>query len=109
MTGNTVEITELPVKKWTQDYREFLEELVKGDKKETKALLEDYQEHHTERTAHFTCVLTPEGVEAAKNQGLEKMFKLRSSERKYTWRERRNWWTNSVSSVRFSRRRRASS
>lgn len=47
-------ITELPLKRWTQDYREFLEEnLAKADgrRKDTKALLEDYTEHHTEKTS----------------------------------------------------------
>lgn len=77
---NTVEITELPVKKWTQDYREFLEELVSKDGKSSKgALLEDYKEFHTERTVHFECTLTAEGVNAGENQGLERAFKLKSS------------------------------
>lgn len=30
---NTVEITELPLHKWTQDYKEFLEELMKPQEK----------------------------------------------------------------------------
>merc|ERR1712194_31114 len=50
----TAVITELPVKKWTQDYREFLEEnLPKGEKKkEGPKLLEEYSEHHTEKSVH---------------------------------------------------------
>jgi len=72
-------ITELPVKRWTQDYREFLEEnLPKGDrKKDGKALLEDYAEHHTEKTVHFELKLAPEGQRQM--DSLEKAFKLRSS------------------------------
>merc|ERR1712187_267606 len=44
--GGKVEITELPVKKWTQDYREFLEELLpKGQsKRDSVKLIEDYAE-----------------------------------------------------------------
>ena len=31
--NNAVEVTELPVRKWTQDYKEFLESLVKPEEK----------------------------------------------------------------------------
>jgi DNA topoisomerase-2 len=33
LDNNTVEITELPVRKWTQDYKEMLEEWVNGTDK----------------------------------------------------------------------------
>jgi len=76
-------ITELPIKKWTQDYREHLEEnLPKGGekKKEGVKLLEDYTEHHTEKTVHFELKLSAEGIENAnKKEYLEKAFKLRTS------------------------------
>eukprot|EP00931_Biecheleriopsis_adriatica_P072603 TRINITY_DN46_c1_g1_i1.p1 TRINITY_DN46_c1_g1~~TRINITY_DN46_c1_g1_i1.p1 ORF type:complete len:1267 (-),score=369.54 TRINITY_DN46_c1_g1_i1:40-3531(-) len=74
-------ITELPVKRWTQDYREFLEEnLPKGEKKKDGVkLLEDYQEYHTEKTVHFELSLSPEGVTHGEKDTLEKALKLRSS------------------------------
>lgn len=73
-------ITELPVRKWTQDYREFLEEnLPKGEKKKDVKLLEDYTEHHTEKSVHFELVLSPEGVAQAEKDHIEKAFKLRTS------------------------------
>eukprot|EP00435_Cladocopium_sp_Y103_P008228 s2321_g2.t1 len=64
---NKAEITELPVKRWTQDYREFLEEhLPKGErKKEGNKLLEDYQEYHSEKTVHFELSLSAEGNDSA--------------------------------------------
>ncbi|CAE7816482.1 TOP2A [Symbiodinium sp. CCMP2456] len=70
------EITELPVKRWTQDYREILEEnLPKGEKKrEGPKLLEDYQEYHSEKSVHFVLSLSSEGQLHA-----DKVFKLRSS------------------------------
>ena len=34
MGETTLEITELPVRKWTQDYKEFLEGMVKPDEKD---------------------------------------------------------------------------
>jgi DNA topoisomerase II len=35
----TLEITELPVRKWTQDYKEFLEELVKPEDKNVQPFI----------------------------------------------------------------------
>lgn len=36
----TLEVTELPIRKWTQDYKEFLETLIKPEDKTASALLE---------------------------------------------------------------------
>ena len=36
-------ITELPLRKWTQDYKEFLEGLVKPEKKDDAPLVLDYK------------------------------------------------------------------
>lgn len=77
----TATITELPVGKWTQDYREFLEEnLPKGEKKKDGVkLLEDYAEHHTEKTVQFELTLSQEGVKHVEDDTLTKVFKLKSS------------------------------
>jgi len=76
--GDKATITELPVKKWTQDYREFLEECMpKGAKRgEKDKLLEDYTEHHTEKSVHFELTLAQEFKNKAQ---LEKALRLRSS------------------------------
>lgn len=78
---NKVIITELPVKKWTQDYREFLEDnLPKGErKKDASKMLEDYSEFHTEKTVHFELQLSESGDSSSRGGNIEKMFKLRSS------------------------------
>lgn len=36
----TLEVTELPIRKWTQDYKEFLETLIKPEDKNSPALIE---------------------------------------------------------------------
>eukprot|EP00971_Amphidinium_carterae_P000865 16916-Amphidinium_carterae.1 len=76
-------ITELPVRKWTQDYREFLEEHIpKGEKKmksESNKLLEDYQEFHTEKSVHFELHLSQEGSKCVENGNLLQTFKLKST------------------------------
>lgn len=60
-TGETtLEVTELPVGKWTQDYKEFLESLVKPENKDDKPSILDYKEHHTDTTVHFAITLSPE-------------------------------------------------
>lgn len=38
--ATTLEVTELPIRKWTQDYKEFLETLIKPEDKNAPALLE---------------------------------------------------------------------
>lgn len=46
-------VTELPIRKWTQDYKEYLESLIKPEDKGQKALLSDYKEFHTGANVHF--------------------------------------------------------
>ena len=48
-----VHVTELPIRKWTQDYKEYLENLIKPEDKGQKALLSDYKEFHTGANVHF--------------------------------------------------------
>jgi hypothetical protein len=38
-----IEISELPLRKWTQDYKEFLDGLCKPDEKGGPALVHDYR------------------------------------------------------------------
>ncbi len=45
--STTVEITELPIKTWTQTYKELLESWVAGTEK-TPAWIKDYKEYHTD-------------------------------------------------------------
>lgn len=48
LEGGEFRITELPLRKWTQDYKEFLESLVRPDDKNATPLVVDYR-----RAAHF--------------------------------------------------------
>jgi DNA topoisomerase-2 len=77
--GSNVEVTELPIKKWTQNYREFLEESLakEGKKKDGGKILEEFTEHHTEKHAHFSLTLSEDGIKQADH--LESALKLRSS------------------------------
>ncbi|QRV76148.1 DNA topoisomerase 4 [Ceratobasidium sp. AG-Ba] len=78
-TNTGVDIKELPIRTWTQDYKEQIEEWVMGTEKVpqmVKASIHDYREHHTPRTVHFELVLGDKEIAKAEAEGLEKHFKL---------------------------------
>ncbi|KAK1173443.1 DNA topoisomerase 2-beta-like isoform X2 [Acipenser oxyrinchus oxyrinchus] len=76
---NTIEITELPVRTWTQTYKEtVLEPMFTGTEK-TPALISDYKEYHTDTTVKFVVRMTEEKLAQAEAAGLHKVFKLQSS------------------------------
>ena len=79
VNDTTLLISELPIRKWTQDYKTFLEKLLVGDGK--VADIKDFRENHTDTTVSFTIVCTKEKIdefEADKN-GLMGKFKLTAS------------------------------
>ncbi|KAJ3222418.1 DNA topoisomerase 2 [Clydaea vesicula] len=78
LSDTTVEITELPLKTWTQSYKEQLEEWLVGTPK-VPAWISDYKEYHTDSMVHFVVTLTEENLAKAEAEGLEKKFKLTTS------------------------------
>jgi len=56
---DALDITELPVRRWTQDYKEWLEGLLKPGERGEPATLVDYREHHTDASVHFSLALAP--------------------------------------------------
>jgi DNA topoisomerase-2 len=75
INDTTVEITELPIKVWTQSYKEQLEEWYQGTEKQP-AWIKDYKEYHTDSQVHFIVTLTEANMAAAEKEGLEVKFKL---------------------------------
>jgi DNA topoisomerase II len=71
----TIEIVELPVGVWTQNYKEFLESLMQKESS-TLPFITDYKEYHTDTVVHFVISLTEENMRIAEEEGLEKRFKL---------------------------------
>ncbi|RSH87226.1 DNA topoisomerase 2 [Saitozyma podzolica] len=69
---HTVEITELPIRKWTQDFKEMLEELTTGTDKTPSTV----KEHHTDTTVHFKVHMAEKDMKAAETEGFEKKFKM---------------------------------
>ncbi|ODQ54837.1 type II DNA topoisomerase [Saitoella complicata NRRL Y-17804] len=78
LDDNTVEITELPIRYWTQNMKEFLEVGIAGTEK-VPAFIKDYSEYHTDGTVHFIVKLTDKGMAEALKEGLEEKFKLTTS------------------------------
>jgi len=73
----TLVISELPIGKWTQDYKTFLEEMMTGTDK-SPSLISDFKENHTDTTVAFTITATKENIDGFENSkdGLVGKFKL---------------------------------
>jgi len=74
-----IEITELPVRKWTQDYKEFLHTMLPGAEKPSKISLQDVREYHTENRVHFELKINEQEMKQIQAEGVEKTLKLSSS------------------------------
>ncbi|KAL7543375.1 hypothetical protein ACHAXR_013102 [Thalassiosira sp. AJA248-18] len=73
----TLLITELPIGKWTQDYKAFLEGMMTGTDK-SPSEVSDFKENHTDTTVFFTVTSTKENIDAFEKakDGLHGKFKL---------------------------------
>lgn len=79
LDDNTVEISELPIRTWTQNYKEeILEPMVHGSEK-VAAVISDYKEYHTDATVRFIVKMSAEKLAAAELTGLHKFFKLQTT------------------------------
>ncbi len=75
--SNEVEITELPVRVWTQDFKDRLEDIIKADK--VPSFIKDYTEYNTPDRVHFIIKLEDKHMQAALERGLEETFKMSKS------------------------------
>lgn len=71
---NEVEITELPVRTWTQDFKEKLEDIIKAEK--VPSFIKDYTEYNTPEHIHFVIKMEDKHMKIALEKGLEDTFKL---------------------------------
>lgn len=74
-----LEITELPVRRWTQDYKEWIVEQLPQPGSEKRATVTELREYHSENSVHFVLSMTPDKLADAERRGFEKVFHLRSS------------------------------
>lgn len=69
-----VEITELPIRTWTQDFKDKLEEIIKAEK--VPSFIKDYKDYNTHSKVHFVIQLDEKNMKTTSTEGLEEKFKL---------------------------------
>ncbi len=79
LDSKSFEITELPIRCWTQSYKESVLELLLHGNEKNQSLINDYKEYHTEATVRFVVTLPEENLVKSLNTGIHKIFKLQSS------------------------------
>lgn len=67
-----LEITELPIRKWTRDYKSFLENLAKNDE------IDEIREYHKDNTVHFVLTVPKLKEFLQQEGGIVKKFGLTS-------------------------------
>ena len=78
ISSTVLEVTELPIRSWTQSYKEMLESMLKGDGK-LAGFIQDYKEYHTDNLVHFKVYMSAENMSIAEAEGFDKKFKLSST------------------------------
>ena len=75
LPNGSIHITELPLQRWTSDYKLQLEAMLTGGE------IKEFREYHTDSTVSFVVDLTPEQMTAYESNGmtLYKKFKLNAS------------------------------
>ena len=101
LDSETLEITELPIGTWTQNYKEMLEGMLTGNvggisqtsntvinedgttsttsansRANVPPFIKDYREYHTDTTVKFVVSFSANNMAAAEAEGIDKKFKL---------------------------------
>ena len=74
---NEVEITELPIRMWTQDFKDKIVEIIKAEK--VPSFIKDYDDYNTHKDVHFVIKMEEKHMQQALEEGLEEKFKLTRS------------------------------
>ncbi|KAG9150672.1 hypothetical protein Leryth_008141 [Lithospermum erythrorhizon] len=75
----TISITELPLRRWSSDYKVFLESVCEGNKEAKDPFIQDFSSYCSLDYVHFDIILNEEKMRNAKAEGLLKKFKLTTS------------------------------
>ncbi|KAH8404824.1 hypothetical protein KR222_004799 [Zaprionus bogoriensis] len=81
LPDNRIEITELPIGVWTQNYKENVLEALSNGTDKVKAIISDYREYHTDTTVRFVISFAPGEFErlVREDGGFHRVLKLSSS------------------------------
>ncbi|KAL4914983.1 DNA topoisomerase [Aspergillus aurantiobrunneus] len=75
ISDKEVEVTELPIRTWTQDFINRLEDMIKADK--TPSMIKDYRDYNTNSEVHMVLQLDEKNIKVPLTQEvLEDKFKL---------------------------------
>ena len=74
VSDNEVEITELPIRMWTQDFKDRVVDILKAEK--VPSWIKDYDDYNTKQKVNFLIRLEDKHMKAALEEGLEERFKL---------------------------------
>ncbi|CCU80602.1 serine/threonine protein kinase domain protein [Blumeria hordei DH14] len=74
VSDNEVEITELPIRMWTDDFKAKLEEIIKGEK--APSFIKDYKEYNDHKSVHFIVQIDDKHIKPDMEDGLLEKFKL---------------------------------
>ncbi|KAF7715176.1 DNA topoisomerase II [Penicillium ucsense] len=69
-----VEITELPIRTWTQDFKDKLEDIIKAEK--VPSFIKDYKDYNTHSKVHFVIQLDEKNMKMSGSENWEEKFKL---------------------------------
>ncbi|KAL8734333.1 MAG: hypothetical protein Q9166_001531 [cf. Caloplaca sp. 2 TL-2023] len=72
--ANEIEVTELPIRMWTQDFKDKLVDIIKAEK--TPSFIKDYDDYNTHLKVHFIVRIEEKYMQAVLKEGLEEKFKL---------------------------------
>ncbi|WJX39561.1 DNA topoisomerase 2 [Trifolium repens] len=75
----TFRITELPIRKWTQDYKQFLESITDGTHNVKDPLIEDFRQNGDDAIIDIEVKMKPEKIASIMQEGIFKKFKLTST------------------------------
>ena len=79
LSSTQLEILELPINVWTQNYKEaVLEPLLQGAEK-SPPFIQEYREYHTDTTVKFIITMSEEKLREAERVGIHKKFKLETT------------------------------
>lgn len=80
ISDNKIEITELPVRTWTQSYKEQVMEPMLNGSDKIPAIIQDYKEYHTDITVKFVVQMNSDKLRQAElDKGLHQFFKLQTT------------------------------
>ena len=71
---NEIEITELPIRIWTDDFKSKLEDVIRAEK--NPSWIKDYKEFNDHKNVHFVVQMEDKHIKAALDEGLLERFKL---------------------------------